>query len=393
MLALNSFREAERYRIAWNELVARSGADIYQTFEWCDVWWKHYGMGRDLHLILCFTGQELVGIIPAFIESLRLGPARLCVAKLIGADFSLTLCNLPVAPCARHSVTTKGIEYFLGRKRCDLLLFGPLSGPTAGIEEILAAGHQLSAIVQEATSLGDSCNSHFELPDRFEDYLKSLDKKKRSNFKRMLEQSAKAYRISFDTVAEASQVNVEFERFHHQHEAQWNAEGRLGHFGDWPHAHDFNRDLIQALGPQGMVRFYRILANEQTISSQYCFVFNHTVYWRLPARVRSPEWERFSLGTVGLVKMIEVSIAEGARAIEGGRGHYSYKVQHGAIEWPLRTVRFVRRGRDVALRVRLFAFCARILDIIYHKVLFTRLAPRLPLLRHTLWPIWIRSTW
>jgi len=36
--ALHSFADAESLRPAWNDLVLRCGADVYQTFEWCQIW-------------------------------------------------------------------------------------------------------------------------------------------------------------------------------------------------------------------------------------------------------------------------------------------------------------------------------------------------------------------
>lgn len=389
---LHSFAEAEPLRSAWNHLATRSGADVYQTFEWCSIWWKYYGKKRKLHILLCYAGEELVGLIPAFIETLWLGPVWVRAAKLVGTDFSLTLCNLPVVPSAIAAVTTQGIEYFLGQHRCDILLFGPLAGAAAHIDEILAVGSQQTNLVCRTESLGKTCNSIFALPDNYADYLKSLDKKQRSNLKRMLDQSSKAHRVTFDTISAAEQIAPEFEKFCQQHESQWQADGKLGHFGDWPDAHEFNRELIRALASQGMVHFYRILADDQVISSQYCFVFGRTVYWRLPARDRNPAWDRFSLGTMGLVKMIEASIAHNANTIEGGRGHYGYKVHHGAREWPLRTVQFTRQGFGVAARVNLFWIFAGLLDLAYYKVLFCRIAPRVPLLKHALWSFWIRRT-
>ncbi|MFT3868870.1 MAG: GNAT family N-acetyltransferase [Nibricoccus sp.] len=389
---LHSFSEAEPHRTAWNDLVARSGADVYQTFEWCSIWWKYYGTKRSLHLLFFYAGEDLVGIVPAFIETLWLGPVWIRAAKLVGADYSLTLCNLPVLPDFVKAVASQSVQYFVGKQRCDVLLFGPLAGSGAHIEDLQAAGLQNPTLVGETEAVGDTCNSIFALPDNFADYLKNLDKKQRSNFKRMIEQSAKAHRVSFDSVGAPETIATEFENFCREHEHQWRADGKLGHFGDWPHAHEFNRELIRAFGSQGKVRFYRILADEKVISSQYCFVHGRTVYWRLPARVRNAEWDRFSLGTMGLVKMIEAAIGEGLNTIEGGRGHYGYKVHHGAHEWPLRTVQFIRRGFGVRARVRLYKAFSSFLDFAYYKVLFVRLAPKIPALQHTLWSFWIRHT-
>jgi hypothetical protein len=142
-----------------------------------------------------------------------------------------------------------------------------------------------------------------------------------------------------------------------------------------------------------MVRFHRILADNRVVSSQYSYVFGGINYWRLPARAFAPKWDRLSFGRMGLAKMIGASISEGLHTLEGGRGHYDYKLQMGGHELPLRTVQFVRRGPGVSARVRVFRTFASLLDLAYYKVVFARLAPRMPALRRSLWPVWIRSTW
>lgn len=393
MRVLHSFEDAEPFRDAWDDLVVRSGADIYQTFDWCRIWWRHYGTGRQLHLLLCYSGAELVGVIPGFIEILWLGAARLRVAKLVGADYTLHLCNLPVLPESLQQFVSKSLHHFLGSHHCDLLLMGPLSGPSARFDELLAAGKDESELVQSTELLGNSCNTYFQLPGSFDAYLKTIGERQRGNFKRSVAQFSKLHRVTSDVISRPSELPAEFESFRVLHEGQWRAEGKLGHFRDWPAAERFNADLVQTLGARGMVRFHRILADDQVVSSQFSFAFNGTNYWRLPARVCNAELDRLSLGRMGLAKMIEASIGEGHHTIEGGRGHYAYKLQMGGSEWPLRKVQFMRRGVGVSARVRLFTASASLLNLAYYKVLFMRVAPRFRPLQRPLWARWVRSLW
>ena len=390
---LHSFDDAEPYHAAWNELVRRSGADIYQTFEWCRTWWRHYGEGRRINLLLCFSGDDLVGVVPAFTEALWLGPARIRIAKLIGADFSLQLCNLPVMQDALDAVVSHAIRHFIGNGKCDVFLLGPLSGPAARMDEIVNAGRKEYDLVASAVCLGDSISTRFELPENFETYQDLIGSRQRGNYNRSWQQFSKNHKVEADTVMEFADVRREFDAFQSIHEEQWAAENKLGHFGDWPKSAEFNRELVECFGKLGMVRFFRILADGEVACSQYCFRFRETNYWRLPGRACRPGWEKFSLGKMGLIRMIEASLTEGLSVVEGGRGHYDYKVQLGGVEWPLRTIQFTRRGFGVMLRVRLFLACARLLNLLYYKLLFLRLAPKFPLLKHSLWSVWIRSTW
>lgn len=390
---LHSFTEAETHRAAWNEVVLQSGADVYQTFEWCRAWWNHYGKRREAHLLLFFSGDKLAGIVPAFTETLWLGPVRIRAAKLMGADFSLQFCNLPVLPGALDAAVSHALRYFLGERRCDVFVTGPMSGPSARMDEILAAGGRESGLVESAEALGNSISTRFDLPNDHAKYLELIGSRQRGNYNRSVKQLEKNHQVLTDTVSGADEVVREFEKFQVLHEAQWSAEGKLGHFGDWPRAAEFNRDLVKELGTQDMVRFFRIHADGVVASSQFCFVFGGTNYWRLPGRECRAEWEKLSLGKMGLIQMIEASMSEGVRAIEGGRGHYDYKLQLGGKEWPLRTIQFTRKGFGVSLRVRLFMALAKLLNIAYYKILFVRLAPRFPVLKGSLWPVWIRCTW
>jgi CelD/BcsL family acetyltransferase involved in cellulose biosynthesis len=388
-----SYDEAGTFSAAWDDLVIRTGTDIYQTYDWCRIWWRHYGQGRRLQLLLGFSDDRLVGVMPIFTEILWLVAARIRVAKLVGSDFSLQSCNLAIEDIYLPAFVAEAIERLFGECSCDLLLLGPLSGRTAMIDEILTVALPLVDFIQETESIGSGCATRFELPSDFSSYLNGIGSRQRGNYKRAMKQWAERSHIKADIVRAANEIRDEFGRFAVLHEEQWKQAGKLGHFGDWPAAMEFNRDLVECFSVQDKVRFYRIQADDTVATSQYCFVHNRTNYWRLPARAGIHDGERLGLGRLGLVKMIEDSIADGISIIEGGRGHYDYKVQLGATEWPLRTVQIMRSGTTVWLRVKLFRMFARLLNLAYYKVFFLRITPRFRWLNRPLWATWIRSTW
>lgn len=389
---LTAFAEGDSVRQDWNDLVLRSGADIYQTFEWCEVWWRYYGAGRELHVWLYYRGEQLVGVIPAFTETVRLGLVRLRLAKLISADHTINLCNLPVLTDVFAQVIRHAVEELLGRESCDVLLFGPLAGPTARVDALLAAASE-TGLVAQADLLGDDCNTYFSLPESYEAYLGSLEKKPRNNLTRATAAITKTHRTAYDVLTSPAEVRRGFEEFSRMHENQWKSAGKLGHFGDWPRGLEFNRDLVETFAKQGAVRFFRIIADDLVVSSQFCFVCGRTTYFRLPARLTGAPWDRCSLGVLSLVHKLKVSIADGQRSAESGRGHYDYKLQYGGHEVPLRTVQLIRRGRGVRARVRAFRKLAALVEAGYYKLVFVRLAPRLPLLQRPLARFYIRSKW
>ena len=65
-------RDWERLEGEWRELVAASDADSpFLQWEWVSAWWRHYGMGNQLAVLLARNDEELLGIAPLFIEHRR----------------------------------------------------------------------------------------------------------------------------------------------------------------------------------------------------------------------------------------------------------------------------------------------------------------------------------
>jgi CelD/BcsL family acetyltransferase involved in cellulose biosynthesis len=190
-------------------------------------------------------------------------------------------------------------------------------------------------------------------------------------------------------VREGPTLEREFDAFVEMHQAQWRAVDKLGHYGDWPQSLEFTRDLLEALAPAGRVRLIRLLADDEVVSYYFCFELNGTYYWRLPARLVGEEWDRFALGRVGLLKMLEVASAEGATAIEAGSGRYGYKEQLNAETLPLYSVVLRRRGLASRCRARLALALGDLLSLAYYRAWYLRVAPRLGIGR-PLWRSWIR---
>jgi CelD/BcsL family acetyltransferase involved in cellulose biosynthesis len=148
---------------------------------------------------------------------------------------------------------------------------------------------------------------------------------------------------------------------------------------------------VKAQGVLGRVRFVRIWANGQVVSDQYVFAFGDSWFWELPARTADSGWTRFSLGPAGLIAIVEAAIREGARRLEGGLGHYSYKVKLGASEQPVVRLRVVADRPTVRTRAVLFNALRICLLYAYQKAWRRRLASRLPrALACPQWNFWLR---
>jgi CelD/BcsL family acetyltransferase involved in cellulose biosynthesis len=278
-------------------------------------------------------------------------------------------------------------ERLLDGGACDAVTLWPLSGASP-----LAAVAERVARERFGLARSDSTGPHmlFALPDSFETYLAGINRYSRRDYRRSLRHLDEAFDVSYRVVS-GDEAVAYLDRFADLHGAHWRAEGKLGHFGDWPRSAAFTRDLIACMARTGRARFYEIAGDGRTLAIEQCFVFGDRCHWRLAARDSDPALDRFGLGRVGAVELFRELIGGGHSVVEAGPGHYEYKARLGAQEHPVRRV--VISGRSPASRGRTAVLLrwADLLHLLYYRGWFLKLAPRLPGARRALWRPWIRS--
>ena len=383
-----TFDELTLRRQEWDRFVEAVGGDIYFSYDWCRLWWNYYGGGRQLRILVFRRGVDIVGLLPLVLERLWLGPVPVRVAKFAGADSTIVVLNPAVRPEYAHVTYRDALRYLLEECRCDVVYLGPLSGERPHCANIVTACDELhdEAQVMHAGAFG--VHTVIALPNTMEEYLAGLSKSERGNYRRDVRNLTKDYAVRFEVVP-PEQAEQGFEEFVRLHTAQWRHEGKLGHFGDWPRSVEFNRELVQALAPRGQVRLARLLADEIAAQIEFSLSFGQSEYWRLPAR-RIGSWERYGVGRVARVERFAAAIAKGVRRVEAGPGHYEYKLKLGGREFPLESV-LISANRSLAIaKARTLCSAAALLNLLYYRIWFCRLAPRFPLFRRPLWKTWIR---
>ena len=142
---------------------------------------------------------------------------------------------------------------------------------------------------------------------------------------------------------------------------------------------------------ENRARIIELRADGELLSSQIVLRFGNQDHWRLPARSPDARWEKYSLGRVGLARIIENAINDNVKSIEAGTGRYEYKLRMGGDESSLQSIMFVARERHTKRRVKLFIRGARFLHRWYYRAWFCRIAPRMPATQGPLWKLWRQS--
>lgn len=382
-----SFDELSNIQEEWDSFLLEVKGDIYLTFNWCKVWWQYYGKDRDLKIYFIYDDKKMVGIMPIFIEKLILFPMWLRVAKVVGSDFTVSMVNPPVKPDHIATIFKLLATDLLYKYKCDALWISPVSAIHDSVSALCSSPTLFSNSLICFSKHRKTYYTMFNLPDSFEKYLQTLEKRQRGNFKRDSNLFQKSFNIQMDVMSSTEA----FDAFQQLHELQWQAEGKLGHFKDWPYGYEFNKTQADIQAQLGRFRLVRLKANDKVVSYQLCYVFGDTLYWRLPARCAGAEWDRFGLGRLGLIKMIQWAIEEGYKTIEAGAGHYDYKVKSGGIEYDLVSIMMSKNSYLNRLRLRMFLFLSKVLNALYYGKWFFHIAPKLPIKRKPLWKLWIKT--
>ena len=104
---INRIDQLAEYKSLWSSLLEQTaGASFFQSLQWLEIFWKHFGSSRKLRVLVVEREQEPAGILPLVVESeqTRVGVLRVLTYPLncwgsyygpIGPDPSGTLrCGL-----------------------------------------------------------------------------------------------------------------------------------------------------------------------------------------------------------------------------------------------------------------------------------------------------------
>ena len=103
VVEINDPRQLENYRLLWQALLGTTRrASFFQSLDWLQTYWRHYGQGQKLRTLLVYAGGQPIGILPLVVRSewTRLGSTRLLTYPLhdwgsfygpIGANPTATL--------------------------------------------------------------------------------------------------------------------------------------------------------------------------------------------------------------------------------------------------------------------------------------------------------------
>jgi CelD/BcsL family acetyltransferase involved in cellulose biosynthesis len=351
----------------WQDLVDRTSADLFLSPMWLRSWSGTIGKGRRITGLVARVNGKMVGLLPFMIDIIWIGPLPLRIARLAGSDpHSLNL-TLPIEAALRFEMLRRAFDGLLRRNRCFAVSLTPISARADYLDVLRQAGRDTVG----AVFVDEIIDSHviFDLPNSFDDYLsKQVSKSRRSQFR----QNVTKLKTEYDLVDRTFVPNsTDFAAFEGMHAAQWHASGKGGHFSDWPGTAEFFRHLSDESRPEQGVVFDCQSGNFGPIYTQFALISGRRCHWRLPARALDERADRLGMGSIGMGLSIQHLIARGVTMVEAGRGKYDYKLAYGGKDVAVHRI-LICRGSPWLLLA-----WTNLLDLLYYRLWFKRIAPRL----------------
>ena len=387
----DDFESCAGLRDEWDFFVESLDGEIFLSFDWCRVWWKHYGEGRKLMIFVFRSQGRIVGLLPVMSERLWLGPLYVDAVRLIGTDFTPVALSVTVYPEYLTEVVEQFRKNLEERCKWDVIYIGALAGVYAGLPELQRSCEAVFGDGYTTNVKEEGSQIYFHLKDSWEDHLRSLTQKQRTNARRAQRDVAARGLDLSSSVCDQSSWKDAFEEFVALHQKYWQGLCKPGHFGAWPGSLPFHREVAETQMKLDRLRLLQIAFNGTNVDYEYIYRLGKRYFWFLNGRSNHLYKSGLDFKWIALKAKIEQALAEEVTCIDSMRGDYDYKVYMGGVSLPIRSLIIAPSRGLKAARVWAFRRVARVLDILLVKVWRRRVSTKLGYRVGHFWKPWVKS--
>jgi CelD/BcsL family acetyltransferase involved in cellulose biosynthesis len=325
----------------WNDLVQRSYYNnLFLTWEWQSTWWKHLGEGS-LLLLGMRAGDDgrLVGIAPLFRDRTADGES---VLYLVGCRDVSDYLDLIIENGQEETVYQALLDYLDGDAPAwDLVDFCNIpqqSQTSVKFREMAEArGYQTLVEVEDVCPI-------ITLPETWEDYLMTLDKKQRHEVRRKLRKADGEADTRFIVVGPEDDLKTEMQSFVDLHQL---SAPEKDEFMD-PTMQAFFFEVAEVLQAQGWLQLAFVQMDGQKAATLLNFDYGDSILV-YNSGYDPTQFRHLSPGIVVTARSIEHAIALGRSEFDFLRGDEVYKYRFGAQDREVRRLLIARPG--VSLKV------------------------------------------
>jgi CelD/BcsL family acetyltransferase involved in cellulose biosynthesis len=304
---------------AWEELfLCNPSHRPYQSWEWNFTWWKHHGSAGDLRLIVVEDDGRLLGVAPLYLarrfRGIPLRHLRFIAHKR--ADYL----DFLVRPGFETTFFRELFRHLRDKRRgWQFLEVRDLPDNSPNLPFVQREAAETPSLLH--LEPGEQCVT-LPLMSTFEEHLAGLSKRFRKDvgyYRRSFERN---FASEFRAVSAPSEIPAALNDVIAVYKARWQEQKGATEYDD-EEAARFEREISQVLSAAGMYQLYVLYADKKPAAAILAYVRNNRCY--VERFAHSPEFHKYSVGTVLLAMAIEHAIARGWTEFDLMRGAEDYK--------------------------------------------------------------------
>lgn len=308
----------------WNNLLKRNvlGDNVFLTWEWLSAWWRRFGEGRKLLLLVVEDQGEVIAIAPLMLSKYKL-PALGTIKKVefIGvkhADYNNFIILRNERDCLKLIA-----NYLVDVADWDWIELKEIPETEENLNYLQNLFSGAPSNLKLSKRICNIC-PYIPLPESFDILLKKLSKNMRQNLNKYLRRIKAHYKVEFKRYDEAGlNVDEAMRIFINLHETRWGTEESHGAFGSNPDFQDFHMKVARIFAEKDWLGLYFLTANDEPISAQYTFEYEEKIYYYLGGF--DPNYAQYSVGNLTIMFLLERGIKKGFKEYDMMRGNEYYK--------------------------------------------------------------------
>jgi len=344
VLKIRELDNFEEMKDSWDILLEKSrvNTNIFLTWEWLSTWWKHFGKGRKLLILLVEDEQKVLAVAPLMLSEYKL--------LLIGKTQEVEFIGAPDSDYHDFIVIDKEAEclkLILAYLRSNIPHWNWIE-----LKEVKETTGTMDAFQYLAPKLlgglkieERTCSicPYITLPNSFESLMNSLKTNIRHDLNRKMRKINRKYDVKLKKYGEAGfTVDAGMRTFVLLHQKKWTSEGFPGAFGEGKRGFlNFHLDIAQSFAAKGWLGLYLLMANNEPIAAEYTFKYNRRMHCYLKGF--DPAYSEYSVGNLLTMFLLRECIIEGFNEYDMMRGDHAYKFRWTDKYVRNYEVRFVRK--------------------------------------------------
>jgi CelD/BcsL family acetyltransferase involved in cellulose biosynthesis len=324
---IDSLESLEGLRAAWETLLPKAThASIFMTWEWQCTWWRHYGAGRPLRVIVAEDANGVCAIVPLYVQPQPFAPGlKAAVLRFVGTGADTSPDDLdPLIDSAHAGALAERLAAFVLEELpgWDVLHLTDLHATSSfrmALEQKLANAKRWRVRTGVSARI-----SYLRLPATWDEYLQTLSRDRRGTVRRTRRKVESESGAKFFVWQDGPGLDAAIDRLVVLHRQRWTDKGEAHAFSTSAYV-NFHRAVMHACFAQDRLRLYCLEVEGAIIAMYYCYRFENQVFYFQGGF--DPAFERLRPGLCLMGYAIEQSIAEGNKIFDMLRGEYDYKRQ------------------------------------------------------------------